>query len=166
MRFFAMLRAAFATMALMVVRIVRESGRLVRRIVLMGSPPMPPLPYEIAEDAISAEAEREVPNKGVKMEPIRQLAASLAAGSVRPEQVEAVDPSIVEWLRVMPRPMLCRMACASDSAIDLHLHGGQAMKGVLAFDREAIANYDRPQPAPRRRYLRDVVDELGLMRTA
>ncbi|WP_417582877.1 hypothetical protein [Pelagibacterium sp.] len=165
MRFLAMIRAAFAALATVMVTFVREGGRLVRRVVSIGSPPAPQMPFEIAEAALR-DADREETKAGNEWEAIRQLAASLAAGSVRPEQVEAVSPEVVEWLRAMPRLMLCRVACASDTAIELHLHGISSMKGVLAYDREAIADYGRADPAPRRRYLRDVVNELGQMQTA
>ncbi len=162
MKFLAMLRAAFAAVGAVVVRFVREGGRLVRRLVSIGAQPVPPAPFEIAEEALMETAPA-APKVGDEMEAIRQLAASLAAGSVRPEQVEKVPSNAVEWLRVMPRSMLCRVACASDSAIDRHLHGGPGVKGVLVFDRDAVLDYARPAP---RRYLRDVMGEMGLMQSA
>lgn len=162
MKFLAMLRAAFAAVSAVVVRFVREGGRLVRRLVSIGAQPVPPVPFEIAEEAL-LETAPAAPKVGDEMEAIRQLAASLAAGSVKPEQVEAVAPDVVEWLRAMPRSMLCRVACASDTSIDRHLHGGPGVKGVLTFDTDAIRDYARPA---RRRYLRDVVEELGLIQSA
>ncbi|AEQ52670.1 hypothetical protein KKY_2662 [Pelagibacterium halotolerans B2] len=81
---------------------------------------------------------------------IRKAAAAMAAGSVTPDHLMGMPADLVTWLRVMPRSMLCRVACASDDAIDAHMHGRKTMRGVLTYDRDAVDQYRAANERARR----------------
>lgn len=74
---------------------------------------------------------------------LRRLAGAMAAGRETSEDLEPVSDARIEWLAAMDRPMLARVLAADDQALKAHLKGERSIRGVLAADRESVAEYAR-----------------------
>lgn len=99
-----------------------------------------------AKPATTAEATAERPSAKVAgMDRVRKLAVGLAAGHVPASLFESMPDPIVEWLTAMDRKMLCRVGCATDAQLASHLRGEESMRGVLVYDKSAIAEYRAAQ---------------------
>lgn len=74
---------------------------------------------------------------------IRSLAAAIASGQVRPEQLETVSEQVFEWLSVMDRSQVAKLLMADDAAIQAHMRGTRSIRGVPAADQASVAEYRR-----------------------
>lgn len=72
---------------------------------------------------------------------IRRLAGAMAADRVTAADLANVPDSRIEWLAAMDRGMLAKVLCADDAALKAHLTGRNAIRGVLAADRDSVTAY-------------------------
>jgi hypothetical protein len=97
----------------------------------------------------NAEATAQTPAKSVitstatveHLDRIKKLAVGLAAGVAPATLFEDVPDNTIEWLTVMDREMLCRVACAKDVDLAAHLSGKASLKRVLIYDQKAVSDY-------------------------
>ena len=75
------------------------------------------------------------------LERIKKLAIGLASGIAPASLFEHVPDHVIEWLTVMDRQMLCRVACAKETDLAAHLAGKVSLKGVLIYDQQAVSEY-------------------------
>ena len=54
-----------------------------------------------------------------------------------------VSAEAVAWIRALDPVQLARITCSSDTALTEHLAGQRSIRGLLAYDREAVAAYVR-----------------------
>ncbi|GAB5430152.1 MAG: hypothetical protein Devi2KO_36110 [Devosia indica] len=73
---------------------------------------------------------------------LRTVAGHFAAGQQPPANAVArLREADLEWLMALPRPMLCRVAVASDAALAAHIRRQRPMPGLLAHDSAAVADF-------------------------
>lgn len=72
---------------------------------------------------------------------IKKLAIGLASGIAPAALFEHVPDHAIEWLTVMDREMLCRVACAKERDLAAHLAGKVSLRGVLVYDQKAVSDY-------------------------
>jgi hypothetical protein len=75
------------------------------------------------------------------LERIKKLAIGLAAGVAPAALFEGIPDNAIEWLTVMDRQMLYRVACAKDGDLAAHLAGKVSLKQVLVYDQRAVSDY-------------------------
>lgn len=131
----ASIRSFLASLPRFVVQRVWDGMRWVQRMVAVPAPPPEPAPVVQGKAATSNEDVRH-------MAALRAVAAHLAAGTVPPEQaLDALREDEISWLTALEKPMLCRIATASDDALRAHIRRTATLKGVLIFDQHAVAEY-------------------------
>lgn len=146
------IRAFIAALPRFVVERCWDGVRWVQRLVAMPAPTMEPDPVDEDRAALAAE-------EAAHINAMRTVAAHLAADGMPPEAaLDALREFDIAWLTSMDRPMLCRIATASDAALQAHIRRTENIRGVLAHDRAAVAEY---RAARRRREERED-EELGL----
>ncbi|MBE7732154.1 hypothetical protein [Devosia faecipullorum] len=147
------IRAMLAALPRFVTERVWDGVRWMSRLVAMPAPAMEPDPVDEDRQVLAAE-------EAAHMDALRTVAAHLAADGMPPEAaLDALREFDIEWLTAMDRPMLCRIATASDAALKAHIRRTENIRGVLAHDRVAVAEY---RAARRRRQERED-EELGLV---
>lgn len=140
------IRSALAGMSRFVWRRVLEGGEWVSRLFALPAEP-------IADEPEQAQAD----DTAAHLAAIRTTAAHLAAGTVPPADIaEQLSEGKIDWLTAMDRGMLCRIVGAKDEALAAHLMGQRSLKGVLAADGQAVADY---RAAQRQRGDEDLDDE-------
>ena len=127
--------AAFLrSMPKFVLQRVWDGARWLQRLVAVPAPFEPEAPEPIADNCADADA--------AHVAALRKAAAHLAAGSVPPNEVmDKLRENDVAWLAALTRPMLCRVAVATEEALRAHIRRQRPMKGLLACDPSAIADY-------------------------
>lgn len=147
------IRAMLAALPRFVTERIWDSVRWISRLVAMPAPALEPDVVDEDTQALAAE-------EAAHIDALRVAAAHLAAGGMPPESaLDALKEFDIEWLTSMPRPMLCRIATASDAALRAHIRRTGNIRGVLAHDKVAVAEY---RAARRRRQERED-EELGLV---
>ncbi len=128
------IRAMLAALPRFVTERVWDGLRWVQRLVAMLAPALEPDVGPPATGADNGDAEH--------ITAIRVSAAHLASGQQPPtEATERLRPIDVEWLMALPRPMLCKIATASDQALVAHIKRTAQIRGVLAADETAVREY-------------------------
>ena len=127
--------AAFlCSMPRFIVERVRNGARWLQRLVAVPQPYEPESPEPAAENAAEADAQH--------VAALRKAAAHLASDSVPPDAVmDLLKENDIAWLAALTKPMLCRVAVASDEALRAHIRRQRPIKGLLACDANAIADY-------------------------
>lgn len=75
---------------------------------------------------------------------IRAAAASIAAGKVPDPTISGrIDSDVVRWLITCTDDALRKVVRAENNELRAHMQGRLSLKGVLAFDREAVAQIER-----------------------
>lgn len=129
------IRAFLAAMPRFVMEKVWAGGRWISRLVAVPAAPADAEP-EPAVAGHDADAEH--------VNALRTTAAHLASGSLPPEAaLDRLREHDLAWLSVLSKPMLCRVATASDEALRAHIKRQRPMKGLLATDPDAIADFKR-----------------------
>lgn len=127
----AMKRAAAASMRVL----VRVGDRLVAMIVPAPLPPMDMLD----DDQVPANDNQGTPMTGSIHSAIRSLAYARMTGRMpTAAELGAVSAMEADWIAAMDAEMNRRLLKASDVEISAHIRGRANIKGVLAFDAEAI----------------------------
>lgn len=137
------IRVALAAMPRLIMKTMEIGGRLVS--MLLAVPAEPPTPEPAAEyntdDVVTY------------LEAIRTAAAHLAADQVPPEAAANVlSGAEAAWLTALDRPMLCKIVGTGDDALLAHMRRQKVIRGVLAADPQAVADY---RAAQRRRKAED-----------
>lgn len=128
------IRAMLAALPRFAVERIWDGMRWVQRLVAMPSPAYEP-DFEPTGTATDS-------GDSGYINAIRVAAAHLAAGQQpTAEAAEHLRPVDVEWLTALPRPMLCRVATASDQALAAHIRRTAQIKGVLVADEVAVREY-------------------------
>lgn len=123
---------------------VQIAGRWLQRLVAVPAPFEPEAP----EPAVDDSAERDATHVAA----LREAAAHLASGSVPPDAImNVLREHDIAWLAALPRPMLCRVAVATDEALMAHIRRQRPIKGLLACDANAIADFRDAARMERRR---------------
>lgn len=154
-RIAAAIRAVLAAMPRYLVKKILEAGVWVSRLVAEPAPPPPVISAEPAAQVAETES----------MIALRNAANAMAQGFVlTPAQAEAIAPLQADWLRSMTRQEICQVILAKDDDIRRHMRGIAPIRGVVPYDREAIADVtkarkDRPAPKPARRTVAQVLAE-------
>lgn len=125
-----------AAMPKFVVEKVWAGGRWLTRLVAVPAAPAEPDIEPAAPAAVDGDAEH--------VKALRTAAAHLAAGNLPPEAaLDRLREHDLQWLSILPQRMLCRVATASDDALRAHIRRQRPMRGLLATDPGAIADYKR-----------------------
>jgi len=77
-----------------------------------------------------------------KTKKIKALAAAMDGKDVDHSLFIGVDDPVVNWLSAMTKEMRVKVRLASAIAIEDHMRGRHAIRGVLAFDRESVAEFN------------------------
>lgn len=96
---------------------------------------------EAVSNVVPARKTETAPSMTGLMEKVKTLATNLASETARAEVFEGVPDSIIDWLAVMDRQMLCRVACAKAELLAAHIGGKTTLKGVLVYNLTAVAEY-------------------------
>lgn len=113
---------------------VQIAGRWLQRLVAVSSPYEPEAP----EPAVDDSAERDA----MHVAALRKAASHLGSGSVPPDGVmDALREHDIAWLAALTKPMLCRVATATDEALRAHIRRQRPIRGLLACDANAIADF-------------------------
>lgn len=124
----AMLRA----MPKFVMEKVWDGARWIQRLIAV------PQPFELQ----TPEVDNGVDADAAHVAALRKAAAHLASGSVPPDGVmDALREHDIAWLAALTRPMLCRVAVATDEALMAHIRRQRPIKRLLACDANAIADF-------------------------
>ena len=124
----AMLRA----MPKFVMEKVWDGARWIQRLVSVPAPYEPQALEPVGDNGTDADA--------AHVASLRKAAAHLASGSVPPDGVmDALREHDIAWLAALTRPMLCRVATATDDALRAHIRRQRPIRGLLACDANAIA---------------------------
>ncbi|MBJ3784512.1 hypothetical protein [Devosia sediminis] len=146
------IRAMLAALPRFVTERVWDGLRWVSRLVAVPAPALEPDPVDEDRQALAAE-------EAAHIDALRTVAAHLAADGMPPEAaLDALREFDIAWLTAMDRPMLCRIATASDAALQSHIRRTENMRGVLAHDKVAVTEYRAARR--RREELED--EEAGL----
>jgi hypothetical protein len=80
-----------------------------------------------------------------------------------PALLKGVPDMTIAWLKALDRRALCAVVTAKDDQLAAHLRGREAIKGVVPYDKAAIADVvaakDAPRPRDRHPTLRDLLEE-------
>lgn len=116
-----------------VIERVQIAGRWLQRLVAVPAPFEPEAPEPpTARDNADVE----------HLAAVRTAAAHIAAGQLPPERaVEKLHDIDFEWLAAMSRKMLCQIVGAPDVDLAAHFRGKRPLRGVLARDLNAVADY-------------------------
>lgn len=127
--------AAFLrSMPKFVLQQVWDGARWLQRLVAVPAPYEPETTEPAGDNGAEADARH--------VAALRKAAAHLAAGSVPPnELMDKLRENDVAWLAALTRPMLCRVATATDEALRAHIKRQRPIKGLLACDANAIADF-------------------------
>lgn len=128
----AMKRAAQASVKVL----VRVGDKLVAMIV---PAPLPPMDM-IEDDMVPAnDNPAATPMTGSVHSAIRNLAYARMLGRLpTPAELGAVSAMEADWIAVMSEEMNRKLLKASDAEISAHIRGRANIRGVLAFDADAI----------------------------
>lgn len=111
-----------------------DGARWVTRLVAAPAPAIVDEPEPVAQSAEDGDLQH--------VRALRTVASHLAANSMPPtDAVERLRESDLEWLTALSRPMLCRIAVASDLALAAHIRRQRPMAGMLAVDPAAVADF-------------------------
>lgn len=155
----AMIAAVFAAMGTWLLKCVLEGGRWVSRMV-RGEPE--PIPAPVAAAAVE-------PVQVDDYNAVSRLAKSILSGSEPAlDDLKAVPEATVQWLGVLDRNGLAKVALADAQTLRGHIRGGQPMRGIVPHDPQAVADIGRSRRAPeaverRQRTRRDVLEAAGMM---
>ncbi|QYO78393.1 hypothetical protein [Devosia salina] len=130
------IRAMLAALPRFVTERFFDGVRWISRLVAMPAPVLEPDVDPAGTAADTGDAEH--------IAALRTVASHFAAGSNPPaDAVQRLREADLEWLMALPRPMLCRVAVASDVALAAHIRRQRPMPGLLAHDPAAVADYQR-----------------------
>lgn len=130
------IRAMLAAMPRFVTERFFDGVRWISRLVAMPAPVLEPDRHPAGSHPDNGDAEH--------IAALRTVAGHFAAGSNPPaDAVERLREQDLEWLMALPRPMLCRVAVASNGALQAHIRRQRPMPGLLAHDPVAVADYNR-----------------------
>jgi hypothetical protein len=117
-----------------------ETGKLVARQVLSfgglgGSVPVPVIeePVQPLQDFRLPDVER--------TKRIKRLAAAMDSPDVDAAMFLGVSDPVVQWLSAMDKPMRTLVAGASAIALEDHMRGRRAIRGLLAYDRASVTEW-------------------------
>ena len=128
------IRAFLAAIPRFAAERIWDGVRWISRLVAVPAPAMEPDTEPAGTAADNGDAEH--------INAIRVAAAHLAAGQQPPaEAAERLRPIDVEWLTALGRPMLCKIATASDQALAAHIRRTAQIRGVLAADETAVREF-------------------------
>jgi len=128
----------------LIVEKVWAGGRWITRLVATPAMPVEPEPEPVPLVADDGDA--------LHVAAMRKVASHLASGSMPPvEAVERLRESDLEWLTALSKKMLCRVAVASDSALQAHIRRQRSMPGLLALEPGAVADFKRAARMDRER---------------
>lgn len=148
--FIAKLAAVLAAMPTFVRRRIKVAGAWISQLVAVPAQPAATPATNTAAQSDESAAH------------IKRLAGVLAQGK-RPvsDDLKGSSEKSIKWLQAMDRRELCRLMCADDRAIHLHMRGKQPLKGLVPYDPQAITEVTkaRRQAAKPQRTLRDVLAE-------
>lgn len=127
--------AAFLrSMPRFIVERVWDGARWLQRLVAVPAPYEPETPEPFVDNGAEADARH--------VAALRTAASHLASGSVPPDGVmDALREHDIAWLAALTRPMLCKVAVATDEALRAHIRRQRPIKGLLACDKGAIDEY-------------------------
>lgn len=154
--FLAKIAALMRKMGSFTTRVIKVAGRWVSQLVHVPA---------TTDDVGQADAMVDTrPSRADDLEAVRDLAKVMAAGlDVDPAKLRGVPDMTVAWLKALDRRALCAVVTAQDEALAAHLRGRPAIRGVVPYDRAAIAEVaaakDQPRPRDRQPTLRDMLEE-------
>lgn len=126
--------AVLRAMPRFVLERVQIAGHWLQRLVALPQPFEPESPEVVSDNGADADV--------AHVAALRKAAAHLASGSVPPDEImDKLREHDIAWLAALTRPMLCRVATASDEALRAHISRQRPMKGLLACDANAIADF-------------------------
>ncbi len=149
-----------------IVAAMRRMGHYVTVMVKKGGQWLATLQHvPAAPEADAADSVPDMtPSRADDLQAVRELAKTLAAGiDADPALLQGVPDMTIAWLKAMDRRGLCTVVTAKDEQLAAHLRGRAAIKGLVPYDREAIADVaaskDQPRPRDRQPTLRDLLEE-------
>ncbi len=125
------LRAAARAMTRMIWVTIEIAGRLVSVLRPAPMPLVDQLGPDVADDVDQAD----------ELMPIRQLAYSRMAGTMpTPAVLAAAGAMGTPWVSVLSPAMLAAVIAADDNHLRRHMRGIERIRGVVPYDKAAIAD--------------------------
>lgn len=117
-----------------VVQRIWDGARWFQRLIAVPAPYEPATPEPVTDNGAEADAQH--------VAALRTAASHLAAGTVPPDAImNALREQDIAWLAALTKPMLCKVAVASGEALKAHISRQRPIRGLLACDPAAIADY-------------------------
>lgn len=140
-------RAAKATIK----KTVMIAGRLVTVFLPAAMPVVDELEPDVSADAANDNGRTPIGNASPH-QALRNLAFARMIGAMpSAAQLGAVCQMEADWIAAMDAEMAKKVVMVKDDAITAHIRGYANIKGVLAFDERAIADYYRALDIENRR---------------
>lgn len=103
----------------------------------------------VASSGIEDDVEPISPAPAVdRLAAIRRLVCASATDTVYAAAFEGAPEDAVRWLSCQSRGQLAKIVCAGGGALTAHITGKMAIRGVVAYDRDSVAAYERVMRAP------------------
>lgn len=151
-------------------RILRTIGRILSALAL-GVPVMVweagkwvlrarqghqlPDTQDLMDDYVdAAETAHVTPEADRRLEHIQEIAYALSRGLEIPDQwLVGLSERTMTWIEALSPEMLTGVANAKPEGLQAHIAGVKSIRGLLAFDVDSIADYQRavaikPEPEP------------------
>lgn len=158
----AAIAAVLAGMRRSIVQLVRVGGRWITKIVSVADPTSGGAPSALPMTPDVAQA---LKPKNDDVTALRNAAGQLVQGQpIAPADEKALHAGARAWLGCMTQHELCKLLLADDATIASHMRGKERMRGMVPYDKQAIADVTaarahRPAPRVAKRTLRAVLAE-------